>query len=333
MRFFIVFIFLLFSYSPQAFAQCVNPAGVPGEVQFNTSHDVFQGCTSRGWMAFHPPALAADDTPDVFGFTDQTAAATSTIIISNSVTITGIDAATAVTISGAGTPEFRINGGSWVTNGAITDGQTLELRLTSNAAASTMNSATVTVGTLSDQWDVTTGTGCPATPSSGDEGCDMPDGSIYAGESPDGNVAMYTTPADAGQFSWNNGTSTWLDIAMVNCTGAQASCDTGEANTALLVGLGTSPSPAPYVAARHCDNLTAHGHSDWYLPASTELAVLRTNRVAIGAFNISGSFPAGWYWSSSESSNALSWNQRFSDGTQSLFNLKFGDLSVRCVRR
>jgi len=159
------------------------------------------------------------------------------------------------------------------------------------------------------------------------------DGSVYAGISPDGSVAMYTTPADAGQFSWNDGTSTWVDTAMVNCTGAQASCDTGEANTALLVGLGTSPSPAPYVAARHCDNLTAHGHSDWYLPASTELAVLRTNRVAIGAFNISGSFPAGWYWSSSESSNALSWNQRFSDGTQSLFNLKFVDLSVRCVRR
>jgi len=332
MRFFIVFIFLLFSYSPQAFAQCVNPAGVPGEVQFNTSHDVFQGCTSRGWMAFHPPALAADDTPDVFGFTDQTAAATSTIIISNSVTITGIDAATAVTISGAGTPEFRINGGSWVTNGAITDGQTLELRLTSNAAASTMNSATVTVGTLSDQWDVTTGTGCPATPSSGDEGCDMPDGSIYAGESPDGNVAMYTTPADAGQFSWNDGTSTWVDTAMVNCKSAQASCDTGEANTSLLVGLGTSPSPAPYVAARHCDNLTAHGHSDWYLPARYELAVLRTNRTAIGGFNLTGSNPAGWYWSSSERGYGPSWLQRFSDGVQ-LNGGKSVGLSVRCVRR
>ena len=159
------------------------------------------------------------------------------------------------------------------------------------------------------------------------------DGSVYAGISPDGSVAMYTTPADAGQFSWNDGTSNWVDTAMVNCTSAEASCNTGEANTSLLVGLGTSPSPAPYVAARHCDNLTAHGHSDWYLPARYELAVLRTNRTAIGGFNLTGSNPAGWYWSSSERINSHSWLQRFSDGTQSLFNLKFVDLSVRCVRR
>lgn len=229
MRFFIVFAFLIFMYSPQAFAQCTGPAGITGEVQFNTSHDVFQGCTSRGWMAFHPPA------PDP----------------------------------------------------------------------------------------------CAGSPSPGDV---CSDGSVYAGLSPDGNVPMYTTPADAGQFSWNDGTSNWVDTAMVNCTSAEASCNTGEANTSLLVGLGTSPSPAPYVAARHCDNLTAHGHSDWYLPARYELAVLRTNRTAIGGFNLTGSFPAGWYWSSSERLNFYSWSQRFGDGFLANNNKNYG-LSVRCVRR
>jgi len=169
-------------------------------------------------------------------------------------------------------------------------------------------------------------TSCP------DIGDTCDDGSIYAGISPDGLVKLYTTPADAGQFSWNDGTTNWLDIAMVNCVTAEATCDTGEANTALLVGLGSSPSPAPYVAARHCDNLTAHGHSDWYLPARYELAVLSTNRTAIGGFNLTGSFPAGWYWSSSERNNANSWYQRFSDGTQFYFDKLFG-LSVRCVRR
>ena len=163
--------------------------------------------------------------------------------------------------------------------------------------------------------------------------CD--DGSIYAGLTPDGDVMMYTTPADAGQFSWNDGTSTpWVDTAMVNCTtGAQASCYTGEANTALLAALGTTPSPAPYVAARHCDGLTAHGHSDWYLPARDELNILYTNHVAIGAFNISGSFRAGLYWASSERNKNASWPQRFSDGSQSIFFNKNEGVSVRCVRR
>ena len=172
-------------------------------------------------------------------------------------------------------------------------------------------------------------TSCP------DIGDTCDDGSIYAGISPDGLVKLYTTPADAGQFSWNDGTSTpWVDTAMVNCTtGAQASCYTGEANTALLAALGTTPSPAPYVAARHCDGLTAHGHSDWYLPARDELNILYTNHVAIGAFNISGSFRAGLYWASSERNKNASWPQRFSDGSQSIFFNKNEGVSVRCVRR
>lgn len=176
---------------------------------------------------------------------------------------------------------------------------------------------------------------------SGPQGCPnigntCTDGSIYAGLSPDGNVAMYTTPADAGQFSWNDGTTNYVDTAMQNCLssspGAEASCQTGEANTALLVALGTTPSPAPYVAARHCDNLDAHGQTDWHLPAQDELNVLWVNRVAIGGFNVTGSFPAGHYWSSSELDNNNASLQRFSDGNQLTVN-KASGLSVRCVRK
>jgi len=276
--------------------------------------------------------LTPDTTPTAFNFTDQTGVAVSTLTTSNSLTISGINTATAVSITGDGSPQFRINGGAWGTSGNILDGQSLELRLISNAAGSTMNSATVTVGTVSEQWDVTTAAVdlCAGTPSPGDV---CADGSVYAGLSPDGNVAMYTTPADAGQFSWNDGTSNWLDIAtLTNCAGAAATCDTGEANTALLAALGTSPTPAPYVAARHCDNLTAHGHSDWYLPARNELNVLYTNRAAIGGFNLSGSAPAGWYWSSSENFSNRSWFQSFSGGIQN-DGVKYDGLSVRCVRK
>jgi len=48
---------LLFSAGP-AFAACTDPAGNPGEITYNTSHDVFQGCTANsGWVAFHAAGL------------------------------------------------------------------------------------------------------------------------------------------------------------------------------------------------------------------------------------------------------------------------------------
>jgi hypothetical protein len=163
---------------------------------------------------------------------------------------------------------------------------------------------------------------CAGSPSPGDV---CADGSVYAGLSPDGNVAMYTTPADAGQYTWNNGTSNWIDTAMSN-----TSYTTGEANTTLLVGL--SDAASPYAAAVYCDGLSAHGQTDWYLPAKDELNVLYTNKAAIGGFNISGSAPAGYYWSSSELDFTHAWVRRFSDGNQSSF-FKSNGLSVRCVRR
>jgi len=156
------------------------------------------------------------------------------------------------------------------------------------------------------------------------------DGSVYAGLSPDGNVAMYTTAADASSGTpWNNGNSSGY------VTTSQTSAVTGEANTANLITIDSNSGVGgtqPHQAAQLCADSTANGHSDWYLPAKNELNVLYTSKTAIGGFNVSGSFPAGYYWSSSEYSNFFAWNQRFSDGNQ--FNsTKNGGSSVRCVRR
>ncbi|MCB9988797.1 MAG: DUF1566 domain-containing protein [Rhodospirillales bacterium] len=169
-----------------------------------------------------------------------------------------------------------------------------------------------------------------------------PDGSVYAGLTPDGNVPMYTTPADAPSLmTWNDGSSNWVDTAMVNCTdatpGTAASCQTGAANTALLVALNGSGTPAPYAAAEYCAGLSAYGHADWYLPAQDELDVLYDAKNAgdlNGTFNETGSLPAGWYWSSSENANGYARLQRFSDGSQSngILSKDYG-LAVRCVRK
>jgi hypothetical protein len=99
-----------------------------------------------------------DSTPDAFNFTDQTGVATNTTITSNSVTISGINTPAAVTATNGAT--FSINGGAYGTSGNISNGQTLTVRMTSSASASTAVSTTVTVGGVSDNWSVTTASAC-----------------------------------------------------------------------------------------------------------------------------------------------------------------------------
>ena len=120
-------------------------------------------------------------------------------------------------------------------------------------------------------------------------GYKMPDGSIYAGISPDTGKPMYTTLADA-------------PLAM------------------------TFNKATEYAKA-----LDMHGHGDWRLPTKAELNVLFNNRAAIGGFNVSGSTPAGWYWSGTQSLKWFAWRQDFSDGYRDGFD-KVHHSSVRCVR-
>lgn len=162
------------------------------------------------------------------------------------------------------------------------------------------------------------------------------DGTIYAGQSPDGDVPMFTTPNDApGTYTWNNGTVTPIDTAMADCTtappGNVASCWTGSANTAFLVGL--TDGAHPYEAALYCHELVAHGHTDWYLPAQDELAVLYNNRAAIGNFTETGPWPSGFYWSSSEQWTYPARVIDFSNGTFHNYDKNDGPMSIRCVRK
>ena len=92
---------------------------------------------------------------------------------------------------------------------------------------------------------------------------------------------------------------------------------------------------SPGAAAEYCDGLSAHDHDDWYLPALDELNVLYTNRNTgdlNGTFSETGSFPAGYYWSSSEEDLYHPRFQRFTDGAQGNTLKKF-ELTVRCVRK
>lgn len=99
---------------------------------------------------------ACDTTPNAFAFTDQTGIALSTLTTSNTLTISGINTTTPVSVSGGGSPKISINGGAWGTSGSINNGQSLRVQLTSSASGNTAVTATVTVGGASDIWSVTT---------------------------------------------------------------------------------------------------------------------------------------------------------------------------------
>jgi len=83
--------------------------------------------------------------------------------------------------------------------------------------------------------------------------------------------------------------------------------------------------------AEYCSALESGGHRDWRVPTKSELHVLFQNRDAIGGFNMSGSTPAGWYWSSSQLNIYFAWDQRFSDGNRNFYGQN-DDSSLRCVR-
>ena len=69
------------------------------------------------------------------------------------------------------------------------------------------------------------------------------------------------------------------------------------------------------------------------MPSKEELNVMFNNRAAVGEFNVTGSDPAGWYWSASLYDDWGAWGQRFSDGCQVTNDYGKGThSSVRCVR-
>jgi hypothetical protein len=82
-------------------------------------------------------------TPDPFVFTLSSNAAPGTVVTSTPVTITGINAATPVTITGGA---YSINGGAFTTAaGSISNGQTLTLQVVSSTSTDGTGSATATV--------------------------------------------------------------------------------------------------------------------------------------------------------------------------------------------
>ena len=111
---------------------------------------------------------APDNTPNAFDVPDVPNAVPNALTYSIPQTITGMDAGTACSISGYGSPQLQVAGGSnpWVTSSTISPGQTINVRLTASNLFSTPLTATLTIGTVTDTITVTTA----AEPSGGTGG-------------------------------------------------------------------------------------------------------------------------------------------------------------------
>ncbi|NVN91044.1 MAG: LamG domain-containing protein [Desulfuromonadales bacterium] len=100
-------------------------------------------------MSFIP-----DTTPNLFDFISQTGMPITTTIVSNSITVTGINYPATISISGG---SYQINGGSWTSSaGTVNNGDSVTVRQTSSASNSRLTTAALNIGGVSGTFNVTT---------------------------------------------------------------------------------------------------------------------------------------------------------------------------------
>ncbi len=317
-------------------------AGIAGGVRYNTTSKCLELCDGASWACISV-AACGDATPNAFSFNDLVNQATAALVTSNILQIGGISCVVNVAASGEGSPQFRTCSDAacstvlldWTTAGTIDNNQYLQLRLTTSAIGGDTHSATVAVGTAASVWNATPTGDCTGTPAPGTV---CPDGTVYAGITPDGDVKMYVTRCDAG-MSWN-GTAcagiadlkSWNHGESSNFVGTLATSEaSGASNTAMIAPLDANsalPGHQDHYAAVHCENLNQDGHTDWYLPARSELAIIYANGTVIGNFGTTS------YWSSTEgiaSSNRA--RARNFGGVGDYDPIKYEALRVRCARK
>ena len=101
-----------------------------------------------------PDTGGIDLKPDAFTFTDQTAVARSTTLTSNTITVTGIEAASPISITNG---EYSINGGTYTSDvGTVLNNSTVTVRHTSSANYATTTDTTLSIGGVSDTFSSTT---------------------------------------------------------------------------------------------------------------------------------------------------------------------------------
>lgn len=331
-----------------------------GGMRWNSGSSCIQFCNGTSWACISQ-TVGCDGAPAAFDFTDLNGLTASTQTSSDILPITGTDPAcnTVVSVSGDGSPQFRVCSDSicssviqnWTATNTSLDmnGRYLQIRATTDASPSTTANVTATVGGVSNVWQITTtSTGPCGDVGPGDEGQICSDGSVYAGVTPDGNRNMYVPRCDVG-MSWDGS----------NCTGTRSnppwndgnssghvltgytSTVTGSLNTAGLIVMDSNSGVGgtqPHQAAQACADLNVHSKTDWYLPGHDELSLIY-EKLVDGTPNddnpdplITG-FATGDYWSSSESASGYAWARDFVSGSLNQAAKQVLTLPIRCARK
>jgi len=99
--------------------------------------------------------------PEQFTFVDQTDVQLNMVVTSNGIIVSGLDATAIIYISGG---TYSINSGTYTSAvGTVNNEDTVTVRLTSSGSYSTTKSATLTIGSVSDTFSVTTEAAPPDT--------------------------------------------------------------------------------------------------------------------------------------------------------------------------
>jgi uncharacterized repeat protein (TIGR03803 family) len=104
-------------------------------------------------------ASATVNVPDDFSFTPVTAAAINTTQLSNTITISGLlaDTAVPIAVSGDAGAAYRLNDGPFRTTGAtVANGNTVQLQVNASSAVDTTTQAILDIGRVTSAFSVTT---------------------------------------------------------------------------------------------------------------------------------------------------------------------------------
>ena len=145
------------------------PAGTFRTARIQSSVTISRTVTQTNWVAANIGVVKAtllgntyllestnviNTTPDIFWFVPQMGVPLNMLVISNTITVSGITAPAGINITGA---EYKINSGAYTTElGTVTDGDTVTLRQISANSSYTMTMATLTIGGVSAKFYVTT---------------------------------------------------------------------------------------------------------------------------------------------------------------------------------
>src|SRR5437773_478154 len=92
----------------------------------------WKGTSSYSNVASATTMSDTDTTPNPFAFTDVTGTPLSTVVTSNTITVSGINAASPIAIAGG---TYSVNGGAYTSAaGTVNNGATVTVRVTSSAS-------------------------------------------------------------------------------------------------------------------------------------------------------------------------------------------------------